>query len=213
SSAFHSTACAQAAQIQRKEQDRSLGATLGWCGFLLTGAPARGVRFEISTVRLLRTTSELKNQALPSPSLDNAPKEYPPKIHNLVDQIASLTLLEVSEFNELLRKTLKIQDVGMMPMGSMLSGATAAPSQAAEEAEAPGKKEKTHFTVKLTEVNATDKVKLIKEVKNCIQGLNLVQAKKLVEALPQEIKANVSKDEAEKIKAALEAAGGKVALE
>uniref|UniRef100_F6QQ99 Large ribosomal subunit protein bL12 oligomerization domain-containing protein n=1 Tax=Xenopus tropicalis TaxID=8364 RepID=F6QQ99_XENTR len=132
-------------------------------------------RFEISTVRLLRTTSELKNQALPSPSLDNAPKEYPPKIHNLVDQIASLTLLEVSEFNELLRKTLKIQDVGMMPMGSMLSGATAAPSQAAEEAEAPGKKEKTHFTVKLTEVNATDKVKLIKEVKNCIQGLNLVQ--------------------------------------
>lgn len=37
------------------------------------------------------------------------------------------------------------------------------------------KKEKTHFTVKLTELKAEDKVKLIKEVKNCIQGLNLVQ--------------------------------------
>lgn len=48
-------------------------------------------------------------------------------------------------------------------------------NQAAEEEEAPAKKEKTHFTVKLTELKAADKVKLIKEVKNCIQGLNLVQ--------------------------------------
>ncbi|NXQ20061.1 DIC protein, partial [Peucedramus taeniatus] len=70
------------------------------------------------------------------------------------------------------------------------------------------KKEKTHFTVKLTELKAADKVKLIKEVKNFVPGVNLVQAKKLVESLPQEIKANASKEEAEKIKAALEAAGG-----
>lgn len=47
--------------------------------------------------------------------------------------------------------------------------------KAADEEEAPAKKEKTHFTVKLTELKAADKVKLIKEVKNCIQGLNLVQ--------------------------------------
>ncbi|XP_043925660.1 39S ribosomal protein L12, mitochondrial [Protopterus annectens] len=84
---------------------------------------------------------------------------------------------------------------------------------AAEEEAAPIKKEKTSFTVKLTEIKAEDKVKLIKEVKNFIPGINLVQAKKLVESLPQEIKANVSKDEAEKVKAALEAAGGTVALE
>lgn len=45
----------------------------------------------------------------------------------------------------------------------------------AEEDAAPAKKEKTHFTVKLTELKAAEKVKLIKEVKNCIQGLNLVQ--------------------------------------
>lgn len=43
--------------------------------------------------------------------------------------------------------------------------------------------------------------------------LSLPQAKKLVESLPQEIKANASKEEAEKIKAALEAAGGTVVLE
>ncbi|NWS86409.1 DIC protein, partial [Toxostoma redivivum] len=77
-----------------------------------------------------------------------------------------------------------------------------------EEEVVPLKKEKTHFTVRLTEMKATDKVKLIKEVKNFVPGVNLVQAKKLVESLPQEIKANASKEEAEKIKAALEAAGG-----
>ncbi|NXE56543.1 DIC protein, partial [Casuarius casuarius] len=77
-----------------------------------------------------------------------------------------------------------------------------------EEEPVPVKEEKTHFTVRLTELKAADKVKLIKEVKNFVPGVNLVQAKKLVESLPQEIKANVSKEEAEKIKAALEAAGG-----
>lgn len=44
-----------------------------------------------------------------------------------------------------------------------------------EEEAVPAKKEKTHFTVKLTELKAAEKVKLIKEVKNCMQGLNLVQ--------------------------------------
>ncbi|NWI68654.1 DIC protein, partial [Todus mexicanus] len=77
-----------------------------------------------------------------------------------------------------------------------------------EEEDVPVKKEKTHFTVRLTDLKAADKVKLIKEVKNFVPGVNLVQAKKLVESLPQEIKANASKEEAEKIKAALEAAGG-----
>ncbi|NXJ37149.1 DIC protein, partial [Ciconia maguari] len=72
-----------------------------------------------------------------------------------------------------------------------------------EEEDIPLKKEKTHFTVRLTELKPADK-----EVKNFVPGVNLVQAKKLVESLPQEIKANASKEEAEKIKAALEAAGG-----
>ena len=47
----------------------------------------------------------------------------------------------------------------------------------------------------------------------CLVLSPLTQAKKLVEALPQEIRANVSKEEAEKLKAALEAAGGTVVLE
>ncbi|XP_030264166.1 large ribosomal subunit protein bL12m [Sparus aurata] len=161
----------------------------------------------LCALRLLKTSPATHSEAIATPPLDGAPKQYSPKIQQLVNDIASLTLLEVSDLNELLKKTLNIQDVGMMPM------AAAAPAQAAEVDEAPVKKEQTHFTVKLTELKAAEKVKLIKEVKNCMQGLNLVQAKKLVESLPQEIRANVSKEEAEKLKAALEAAGGTVVLE
>jgi len=154
-------------------------------------------------------------EALAGAPLDNAPKEYPPKIQQLVQDIASLTLLEISDLNELLKKTLKIQDVGLMPMGGTMPGAApaaAAPPEVAEE-DIPTQKEQTHFAVRLTEAKPVDKVKLIKEIKNYVQGINLVQAKKLVESLPQEIKANVAKAEAEKIKAALEAAGGTVVLE
>uniref|UniRef100_A0A8B9G8V5 Large ribosomal subunit protein bL12m n=1 Tax=Amazona collaria TaxID=241587 RepID=A0A8B9G8V5_9PSIT len=150
--------------------------------------------------------------ALAGAPLDTAAKQYSPKVQQLVRDIAGLTLLEVADLNALLKETLKIPDVGVMPAAA----ATLLPSQAApqeEEEEVPLKKEKTHFTVRLTELKAADKVKLIKEVKNFIPGVNLVQAKKLVESLPQEIKANVSKEEAEKIKAALEAAGGTVVLE
>lgn len=49
------------------------------------------------------------------------------------------------------------------------------PPQAAEEEEIPKQKEQTHFTVRLTEAKPVDKVKLIKEIKNYIQGINLVQ--------------------------------------
>ncbi|NWS16059.1 DIC protein, partial [Pachyramphus minor] len=146
-------------------------------------------------------------EALAGAPLDTAAKEYSPKVRQLVRDIAGLTLLEVADLNALLKETLKIPDVGVMPAATAVS---ALPSQAApqEEEEVPLKKEKTHFTVRLTELKPADKVKLIKEVKNFVPGVNLVQAKKLVESLPQEIKANASKEEAEKIKAALEAAGG-----
>ncbi|XP_057173896.1 39S ribosomal protein L12, mitochondrial isoform X1 [Ursus arctos] len=227
----------------------------------LQGAALRLARQQeprVCTVRLMRCGSRRMGEALAGAPLDSAPKEYPPKIQQLVQDIASLTLLEISDLNELLKKTLKIQDVGLMPMGGTMPGAAPAAAAPPEEAEEdiPTQKEQTHFTVRLTEAKPVDKVKLIKEVKNYIQGINLVQvssvcctglsllflprewywdwsllgqlgyghpgplsdfalwqAKKLVESLPQEIKANVAKAEAEKIKAALEAVGGTVVLE
>ncbi|NWR35879.1 DIC protein, partial [Tachuris rubrigastra] len=147
-------------------------------------------------------------EALAGAPLDTAAKEYSPKVRQLVRDIAGLTLLEVADLNALLKETLKIPDVGVMPAAAAVSALPAQAAPQEEEEEAPLKKEKTHFTVRLTELKPADKVKLIKEVKNFVPGVNLVQAKKLVESLPQEIKANASKEEAEKIKAALEAAGG-----
>ncbi|KAM6297362.1 large ribosomal subunit protein bL12m [Aegotheles albertisi] len=161
--------------------------------------------------RALGTGPARRSEALAGAPLDTAAKEYSPKVRQLVRDIAGLTLLEVADLNALLKETLKIPDVGVMPAAASLLPSQAAPQE--EEEEAPLKKEKTHFTVRLTELKAADKVKLIKEVKNFVPGINLVQAKKLVESLPQEIKANASKEEAEKIKAALEAAGGTVVLE
>ncbi|XP_043090793.1 39S ribosomal protein L12, mitochondrial [Puntigrus tetrazona] len=179
---------------------------------LRTAANTHRHSLQRAALRTLKTSPVSPSDAIATPSLDGAPKQYSPKIQQLVNDIAGLTLIEVSDLNELLKKTLNIQDVGMMPMGSMAAMASPA-SEAAEEDLTPAKKEKTNFTVKLTEFKAADKVKLIKEVKNCTEGMNLVQAKKLVESLPQEIRVNVFKDEAEKLKAALEAAGGTVVLE
>ena len=91
--------------------------------------------------------------------------------------------------------------------------AQAAPAAAPVEEEAAEKpKEKTLFVVKFTGL-ATDgaKAKVIKEVK-ALNGSNLVEAKKFVESAPQTLKENVTKDDAEKIQKAIEAAGGKVEL-
>lgn len=65
-----------------------------------------------------------------------------------------------------------------MPMGGMVPGAAPAPAapEAAEE-DVPKQKERTHFTVRLTEAKPVDKVKLIKEIKNYVQGINLVQVR------------------------------------
>ncbi|XP_044941624.1 39S ribosomal protein L12, mitochondrial [Mustela putorius furo] len=184
----------------------------------LQGAALRLARQQVPrvcAVRRVRCSGRRSGEALAGAPLDNAPKEYPPKIQQLVRDIAGLTLLEISDLNELLKKTLKIQDVGLLPMGGAMPGAAPAAAATPEVAEddVPAQKQQTHFTVRLTEAKPVDKVKLIKEIKNYIQGINLVQAKKLVESLPQEIKANVAKAEAEKIKAALEAVGGTVVLE
>jgi large subunit ribosomal protein L7/L12 len=120
---------------------------------------------------------------IPVPRPDDAPKEYSEKIRKIVDDIANLTLKETADLNELLKE--------------------------AEEK----KEEKTEFTVKLTRYADDSKIKVIKEVKNLVEGLNLVQAKKLVEGVPQVIKKDVNKEEAEKLRSALEAAGGVVELE
>jgi len=115
----------------------------------------------------------------------------------------------VADLNELLKKSLKISDAPMMPMmGSMAGGASKV-----EEEPAEPKVEKTLFAVRITKFDDAKKVALIKEVKNVVAGMNLVQAKKFVESLPQTVRSDVSKDEAEKLKAALVAVGATVEVD
>ena len=75
---------------------------------------------------------------------------------------------------------------------------------------APAAEEKTEFDVVLAEVGA-EKIKVIKEVRG-ITGLGLAEAKAVVEAAPKAIKEGVSKEEAEAMKAQLEAVGAKVEI-
>ena len=89
------------------------------------------------------------------------------------------------------------------------AGAPAAPTAAPV---APPVEEKTEFTVILKETGP-NKINVIKAVREVVPGLGLKEAKDLVEAAPKPIKENISKEEAQKIKEKLEAAGAKVVVE
>uniref|UniRef100_A0A2R5LHW5 Putative mitochondrial ribosomal protein l12 strongylocentrotus purpuratus n=1 Tax=Ornithodoros turicata TaxID=34597 RepID=A0A2R5LHW5_9ACAR len=154
---------------------------------------------------------QYSTQVLAQPVSAAEEKRYPVKISRIVEEISKLTLLEVADLNDLLKKTLNIQETPMM------AGGWAPPAAAAakEEDEDSGvvAKVQTAFTVKLVKFDEPKKIQLIKELKNLMEGINLVQAKKFVESAPQVVKADLPKDEAEKLKAAIEAAGGTCEIE
>ncbi|WFD20912.1 54S ribosomal protein L12, mitochondrial [Malassezia caprae] len=133
-----------------------------------------------------------------------------PKIAGIVDSIEKLTLLEAAELVQELKTRLNITDIAM-PAAAPAAPAAAAPAEEAPAEEKP--KEKTLFTLKFAGLaNDSAKAKVIKEVKAINSNMNLVEAKKFVESAPQTLKENVTKEDAEKIKEAVEKAGGKIEL-
>src|ERR1700759_772470 len=123
------------------------------------------------------------------------------KIEKLVEDLSSLTVLEAADLAKLLEDKWGVSAAAPVAMAAAPAAGGAAAAPAAE---------KTEFTVILA--NAGDKkINVIKEVR-AITGLGLKEAKDLVEAAPKDVKADVSKDEAEKIKKQLEDAGAKVEL-
>jgi large subunit ribosomal protein L7/L12 len=120
-------------------------------------------------------------------------------LNTIVDQLSSLTVLQAAELAKLLE-----EKWGVSAAAPVAVAAAAAPGGAAA---APAE-EKTEFDVIL--VTAGDKkIQVIKEVR-AITGLGLKEAKDLVEGAPKPVKEGVAKDEAAKIKAQIEAAGGQV---
>ena len=119
-------------------------------------------------------------------------------LNKIVDSLSALTVLEAAELSKLLEAK----------WGVSAAAAVAAPAAAA--AAAPAAEEQTEFDVILTG-DGGNKIAVIKEVL-AITGLGLTEAKAAVEAAPKAIKEGVSKDEAAKVKAQLEAAGATVEL-
>jgi len=116
----------------------------------------------------------------------------------IVDELSGLSVLEAAELSKMLEEKWGVSaaaPVAMMAAG----GAAAAPVE-----------EKTEFNVILTSAGA-QKINVIKEVR-AVTSLGLKEAKDLVEGAPKAVKEGVTKDEAEKIKKQLEAAGATVEL-
>ena len=100
----------------------------------------------------------------------------------------------------------------MMAAGPGVAAAPAKVEEEEEEAAAPTAVQ-TSFTVKLTKFDAAKKVAIIKGIKGIVEGMNLVQAKKFVESAPAVVKADIGKEEADKIKETLVALGGECTIE
>src|SRR3954467_7195849 len=119
-------------------------------------------------------------------------------LQKIVTDLSGLTVLEAAELAKMLEEKWGVSAAAAVAVA-------AAPGAAAAQVE-----EKTEFTVMLAAIG-DKKIEVIKEVR-AATGLGLKEAKDLVEAAPKAVKEGIPKDEAEKIKAALEKVGAKIEL-
>src|SRR5262249_41212722 len=122
-------------------------------------------------------------------------------LQQLVDDLSKLTVLEAAELSKLLEEKWGVSAAAPVAVAAAPGAAAGAAAPAAE---------KTEFTVVLANAGGK-KINVIKEIR-AITGWDLKEAKDLVEGAHKEVKADVSKDEAAKIKKQLEDAGAKVEL-
>jgi large subunit ribosomal protein L7/L12 len=121
----------------------------------------------------------------------------------LLEAFEKMTVLELSEFKTKFEDRFGVTAAAPVAFaGAAPAAAGAAPAEAAEE--------QTEFTAILAEVGP-NKIPVIKVVRE-LTGLGLKEAKDVVDAAPKPVKEGVTKDEAEKIKAALEEQGAKVEI-
>ncbi|MGH6734830.1 MAG: 50S ribosomal protein L7/L12 [Methyloceanibacter sp.] len=121
-------------------------------------------------------------------------------LQKIVDELSTLTVLEAAELAKLLEEKWGVSAAAPVAMMAAAGGS----------GEAAVAEEKTEFDVILTAAGA-QKINVIKEVR-AVTSLGLKEAKDLVEGAPKPVKEGVSKDEAEKVKKQLEAAGATVEL-
>ncbi|MGC6441880.1 MAG: 50S ribosomal protein L7/L12 [Rubripirellula sp.] len=134
-------------------------------------------------------------------SEDTAVAEFSAETKEMGDKIAELTLKQAKELSDYLKEAHGIEPAA--GGGAVMVAAGPADAGAAEE-------EKTEFDVVLTGFG-DKKLNVVKVVKN-LTGASLMEAKKMVEGVPATLKEGVAKEEADKIKAEIEEAGGSVEL-
>lgn len=122
------------------------------------------------------------------------------KVLNLIEEVKSLTVLELSELVKELEEEFGVS--AQAPVAAVAAAPAAGGAEAAEE--------KSEFDVVLNSPGQ-EKIKVIKAVRD-ITGLGLKEAKELVDNAPKPVKEGVSKEEAEEIKGKLEEAGAEVEL-
>jgi len=126
------------------------------------------------------------------------------KLEKIVEDLSALTVLEAAELSKLLEEKWGVSAAAPVAL---------APAPGPGVPGAPGGDDdvQTEFTVVLT-AGGEKKINVIKEVRSVRSDLGLKEAKDLVEGAPQNVKENVSKQEAEEIKAKLEAAGASITI-
>ncbi|MFZ4507215.1 MAG: 50S ribosomal protein L7/L12 [Fimbriimonas sp.] len=125
----------------------------------------------------------------------------PTAVESLVETISGLTAIELSDLKKALEDKFGVTAAAPM-MGMPMMGVAAAA--------APVEEEKTEFDIILTDAGP-QKLSVVKAVKD-ITGLGLKEAKDLVDGAPKPVKTGIPKDDAEKIKKAIEEAGGKAEI-
>ena len=146
--------------------------------------------------------AEVKKEEMAAGEAHDTPKAASGSVAKIVEQVETLTVLELSDLVKALETRFGVTAAAPMAfMPGMMAGG-AAPAAAEEE--------KTEFTPTLKEAGA-NKIQVIKVVR-AITGLGLIEAKKLVEEAPKPIKEAVNKDEAAEIKKKIEEVGGAVEI-
>ena len=123
---------------------------------------------------------------------------------DVLEAIDKMTVLELSEFIK------RFEERYGVTAAAPVAAAAAAPAAGGEGGAAPAVEEQTEFSAVLTEIGP-NKIPVIKVVRELTQ-LGLKEAKDLVDAAPKPVKEGIARDEAEKIKAALEGQGAKVEI-
>ena len=121
-------------------------------------------------------------------------------INEIIEAIEKMTLLEVNELVDALKEKFGVTGAIAVAGGAAAGAAAAAPAE-----------EQTEFDVILVDAGS-EKIKVIKAVREVVAGLGLKEAKDFVESVPKALKEGVSKEEAEKVKAAFAEVGAKVEI-